>query len=74
MAENPAGTSPSGRAPTNGNGSYVPGRLAGVEARLAALEAHMQHMATKAWVLGGVVGGMGLAAGVTLAIIKLFST
>ena len=41
--------------------------------RLAALEAHMQHVATKAWVLGGVVGGMGLAAMIALAVMKLFS-
>lgn len=40
--------------------------------RLSALEAHMQHMATKAWVLGGVVGGMVSAALITLAIIKFF--
>ena len=30
--------------------------------RLARLEAHLEHMATKAWVLGGVVGGMVAAA------------
>ena len=40
--------------------------------RLAAIEAHMTHMATKAWVLGGVVGGMGLAAAITLAVMRLF--
>lgn len=45
--------------------------------RVAALEAHMEHVATKAWVLGGVVGGivggMGLAATITLTIIRIFS-
>ena len=41
--------------------------------RVSALEAHLEHMATKAWVLAGVVGGMGLAATITLAVIKLFS-
>ena len=41
--------------------------------RLARLETHMLHMATKAWVLGGVVVGMGLAATITIAIIKLFA-
>ncbi len=40
--------------------------------RLARLEAHMQHVATKAWVLGGVVGGMVLAASLSIAILKLF--
>ena len=41
--------------------------------RLARLETHLLHMATKAWVLGGVVGGMVAAATLTLAIIKLFA-
>ena len=40
--------------------------------RLAAIEAHLQHMATRSWVLGGVVGGMVAAATITLAVIKLF--
>lgn len=43
--------------------------------RVAALEAHMEHVATKAWVLGGLVGGMvggmGLAATITLTIIRI---
>ena len=40
--------------------------------RVAALEAHMEHAATKAWVLGGVVGGMVLATTITLTIIRIF--
>ena len=40
--------------------------------RVSALEAHMKHMATKAWVLGGVVGGMGLAATMALAFVRIF--
>ncbi len=32
----------------------------------------MTHMATKAWVLAGVVGGMGLAAAIALAVARLF--
>ena len=39
--------------------------------RLAKIEAHMEHMATKAWVLGGVVGGMVSAALITLAVARL---
>ena len=39
--------------------------------RIAALEAHMEHVASKAWFLGGVVGGMGLAATITLTIIRI---
>ena len=40
--------------------------------RVTRLEAHMEHMATKAWVLGGVVGGMVSAALITLAVVRLF--
>ncbi|MDE0350235.1 MAG: hypothetical protein OXM56_11095 [Gammaproteobacteria bacterium] len=40
--------------------------------RIASIEAHMKHMATRAWVLGGVVGGMVAATLVTLAVIRLF--
>ena len=55
--------------PGGGNGG---GTGKTVAERLAALEAHMHHMATKAWVLAGVVGGMISAALVTLAIIRVF--
>ena len=46
----------------------------GLGERVAKIEAHMSHMATKAWVLSGVVGGAGLAAIITLAVIRLFDT
>ena len=43
--------------------------------RVAALEAQMQHVATKGWVIGcvagGIVGGMGLAATIMLTIIRI---
>jgi len=51
--------------------------MAGAEisaSRVAALEAHMKHMATRAWVLGGVVGGAVLAVGIALTFIKFFGT
>lgn len=60
---NPPGTRPGGS--NGGGGRDLPSRV-------AAIEAHMQHMATKAWVLAGVVGGMVSAALVTLAIIRVF--
>ncbi len=41
--------------------------------RLSKLEAHMEHMATKSWVLGGVIGGMAVAATVALAAARLFA-
>ena len=46
----------------------------GLGERVAKIEAHMEHMATKAWVLSGVVGGAGLAVVITLTFIKLFGT
>ena len=39
-----------------------------VERRLTALETELKHLATKAWVLAGVVGGMVAAALITLAV------
>ena len=44
----------------------------GLGERVAKIEAHMSHMATRAWVLGGVIGGAGLAATIAVAILKLF--
>lgn len=40
--------------------------------RLASIEAHLQRLATKAWVLGGVVGGAVLAVSMALTFIKVF--
>lgn len=42
-----------------------------IRERVAKLEAHMEHVATKAWVLGGVLGGMGVAAGVAVGLAQL---
>jgi len=46
--------------------------------RLARIEERQQHMATKAWVLGGVVGGliigMTLASTVTLILMRVFAS
>ena len=39
--------------------------------RITAVETHLQHMASKSWVLGGVVGGAGLAATIALAVMKI---
>lgn len=45
--------------------------------RVAAIEAHLQHLATKedlqklkVWMLSGVIGGMGLAAAIATAIAR----
>lgn len=58
-------------SPAHGGGN---GRNGGdLREMVAILEAHMQHLATKAWVLGGVIGGMVLAAIISLSVLKLFS-
>ena len=49
-------------------------QLARVDERLRHLEGELKrHFATKAWILTGVLGGMGIAAGVAVAIVKLLS-
>ena len=63
---------PEGRPNTNGGSSSGGGGSRGLPERVAALEAHMSHVATKSWVLGGVVGGMISAAIVALAVARIF--
>lgn len=48
------------------------GTLRELENRIVIIETELRHLATKAWVLGGVVGGMVLAATVALAVARLF--
>lgn len=43
-----------------------------IEGRLSMIEEKLNHMATKAWVLGGVVGGCVLAVGMAMAYLRLF--
>ena len=73
--QNPVQSSASG-----GDGGGPDARLAAVESRLAALETRVEYLATKediqkikVWVLGGVLGGSVMAAGLTVAVIRLFS-
>lgn len=57
-------------APASGGsgGNDLDDRLRAVEISLARMETDMKHVATKAWVLAGVLGGMGVAAGVAVGI------
>ena len=50
----------------------VDSRLRSVENAIVRIDTTLKHVATKAWVLGGVVGGMILAASLAIAILKLF--
>ena len=43
-----------------------------IEGRLSMIEEKLNHVATKAWVLGGVVGGCVLAVGMAMAYLRLF--
>lgn len=42
-----------------------------IRERVAALEELRKHLATKAWVLGGVLSGMGVAAGIGVGLATL---
>ena len=44
----------------------------GIRVQLATLMERSKHLATKAWILGGVIAGMLAAAGISLAVVKLF--
>ena len=52
-------------------------RMDGLESGLIRLETEfkteMKHVATKAWVLGGLAGGMGIAATIAVTFVKLFA-
>lgn len=63
-----------GRTPptSNGNNGHFGNRDIEIERRLATIEETLKHTATRAWVLGGVVGGCALAAGIALTVMKLF--
>ena len=56
----------------NGNGRHL-------DARVASLEAHLQHLATKnditqlkVWILGGVLAAIVVAAGISATVVKAF--
>ena len=51
-------------------------RIRRLETQLATLEERSRHMATRAWVLAGVLGGMATAAGlatvIALTVVRVF--
>ena len=70
-------TEPTVAASSRGNGGNgIEKRLREIERGIDRLETkfdtELKHLATKAWVLGGVIGGMVIAVMVTLTILKLF--
>lgn len=66
------GPSPGPGSSDEGDGDFD-ARLRKVENAVSRIEAHLEHMATRAWILGGVLGGMGVAAGVAVGIAQIIS-
>ena len=68
----PAHQAPQPSGPGGGNG--LEGRLRQLEIELGRLDVKVdgikENMATKAWVLGGVIGGVVLALGVAIALLR----
>ena len=48
------------------------GRLVDVEKLVVEISTEMRHVATRAWVLGGILAGMGVAAGIGVGLARLF--
>lgn len=47
-------------------------RLRAVEGDVREIKTQMRHVATRAWVLGGILAGMGVAAGIGVGLARLF--
>ena len=62
---------------TTGPTPQSPPTLADVHARLVWVESQLQQVASKAWVLGGVIGGMvaagGSATGIAFVAVRLMA-
>lgn len=62
---------PGARQGSDDGSGGIEDRLRAVELDVRELKTSMKHMATRAWVLSGILGGMGVAAGVALAVFRL---
>ncbi|MCY4086710.1 MAG: hypothetical protein OXG37_07475 [Actinomycetia bacterium] len=69
----PEGEPPVGASSGGTGGTNFDERLRNVELDVRAVKTDMKHVATKAWVLAGVIGGMGTAAGIAALMIRAFS-
>lgn len=47
-------------------------RLRAVEGDTREIKARLRHVATRAWVLGGILAGMGVAAGIGVTLARFF--
>ena len=55
-----------------GSSNRFENRLREVEGSVREFRTEIKHLATKAWVLGGVVGGMGFAASLAVGLTLIF--
>lgn len=58
----------------NGNGGDVDARLRAVELDVREIKTDMKHVATRAWVMGGVLGAAGVGATIALLFLRLFAS
>ncbi len=79
MNGNSGNITPLGAPKPNGGGNGFPGSSASladkvhaIDLRLARIEESLKHVATKEWILGGVIGAIIAASMVALALLKLF--
>lgn len=63
---------PGGEGTAGESGSSVPERLIALETELKHLATKTEIQKLKVWVLGGVLGGMALAATIAIAAVRLF--
>ncbi len=66
---------PYGEPSRVGNGSRpeFDARLRAVELDVREIRTDMKHVATRAWVLGGVLAAAGVGAGIALAVLRFFT-
>ena len=63
---------PRGRRPfDNGSGHDLEARMRRVEDAITRIEAHMEHMASREFIYKAILGGLALAAALTVAITRL---
>jgi len=69
----PYGAPPSSSSGNGGGYGALDTRLRSVELDVREIKTDMKHVATRAWVLGGVLAAAGVGAGIALAVLRFFS-
>ena len=55
-----------------GSGSGLDNRIRAVELDIREIKTDLKHVATRAWVLGGMLAAGGIGAGIALAVLRVF--